>query len=73
MTPETMKQWEDRLGPEKVRRAIDLVRSHGWKAEDTPPTWVWAEAFHQVESGKEAWGSVRPASLGEAIFGMKFF
>jgi len=73
MTPESMKAWEDRLGPEKVRRAIDLVRSHGWKPEDTPPTYVWAEAFHQVETGKEVWGAARPPSLCESLFGMKFF
>lgn len=73
MTPDSMKAWEDRLGPEKVQRAIDLVKSHGWKAGDTPPMWVWAHAFHQVETGAEAWGSAPRPSIGESLFGMKFF
>lgn len=40
LTPESMKEWEERLGPEKVQRAIDLVRSHGWVSGDKPPMWV---------------------------------
>jgi hypothetical protein len=73
MTPEAMKKWEERLGPEKVQRAIRLVRSHGWGPRDFPPTWVWAEAFLQVESGKEVWGSTKPPSLLEGIFGRGIF
>jgi len=72
MTPEALRKWEDRLGPEKVKRAIDLVYSHGWRPGDTPPTWVWAEAFRQVERGEEVFGS-NPPSIQEALFGMKLF
>lgn len=72
MSPEGMKQWEDRLGPEKVQRATALVRSHGWKTGDTPPAWVWAEAFAQVETGHEVWGSTRP-SIVETVLGLKLF
>lgn len=73
-TPESMKAWEERLGPDKMKRVFDLMRSHGWKSGDNPPMWMWAEAFRQVESGEEIWGGAATVpSLQESIFGFKLF
>lgn len=75
MPPENMKSWEDRLGPEKVQRAISLVYSQGWRPGDNPPMWVWADAFMQVErgGGEGIRRNAIPPNLREAIFLSKIF
>jgi hypothetical protein len=32
LTPESMREWEERLGPEKVKLACDILCSHGWRS-----------------------------------------
>lgn len=50
LTPEILRQQEDRLGPEKVQRAIDYVHALGWT--DSPPMWVWQQVYSMIESNQ---------------------
>jgi hypothetical protein len=79
---EQLREWEERMGPEKVQRAMAIVYSHGWRKEDTPPNWVWAEAYAMVDGIiPEQWGNSMHThsfarsepSLQERIFGFKLF
>ena len=52
MTADELREWEVRLGPEKVKRAIDIVRAAGWQNEP-PPNFIWAQVFAEVEAEGE--------------------
>ena len=70
MTPETMREWEERLGPEKVQLAFSILRSHGWRPEDRPPMWVWAQAYSMAEGSQPVqWGGARSPGLLYGLFG----
>lgn len=49
ITPEYMRAWEERLGPEKMQRAISIAQLNGWQHGSNPPMWVWAQIYLQVE------------------------
>ncbi len=68
-----LREWEERLGPEKVERAVKIVRSHGWGPGSTPPAYVWREAYAMVDGSiPEQWGNSSP-SVSESILGFKLF
>ncbi|MFA5952258.1 MAG: hypothetical protein WC807_18475 [Hyphomicrobium sp.] len=73
LSPERMRAWEQRLGPDKVSKAMDIMRSHGWTSNDNPPIWAWAEVYRMVEGTQpEVWGSKSPSEQ-EGILGFKLF
>lgn len=73
LTAESMRAWEQRLGPENVSRAMALMRSHGWTSNDNPPIWAWAEAYRMVEGTQpEVWGG-KSASDPNELLGFKLF
>jgi len=49
LTVEYMREWEDRLGPERVRLANSYLAANGWPPLSAPPIWVWAMAFREAE------------------------
>jgi hypothetical protein len=64
LTPESMREWEERLGPEKVKLACDILRSHGWRPDDRPPMWVWQEAYLMAEGRRPIqWGTWHGVSI----------
>lgn len=70
LTPESMREWEERIGPEKVELAFSILRSHGWRPEDRPPMWVWAEAYRMAEGLQPVqWGSSREPGLFDRLLG----
>ena len=72
LTPECMRKWEDRLGPEKMQTALALARSHGWRGD--APTWIWAQFFLMAEGKLPiSWGPHRPQTLSESVLGFKLF
>lgn len=40
-----LREWEERMTPDQVRHAINIVLANGWPAGSSPPDYVWAEAF----------------------------
>lgn len=50
LTPESLREWERRLGPELVAQAMDYVESLGWPRGGNPPLYVWAAAFMEIEN-----------------------
>lgn len=52
LTAEYMREWEARLGREKVAKAVDYMRANGWQHGDAIPMWCWAEAYRLIESGQ---------------------
>jgi hypothetical protein len=73
LTPESLHEWEEKLGPEKVQLACDLLRSWGWHSDDRPPLWVWQEAYLMVDGRiPMAWGDKSPR-LDEKLLGFKLF
>ena len=74
LTPEHMRAWEDRLGPDKVELAMALARSHGWHSGDDVPMWVWAQFYRMAEGSQPIeWGTSAPQRLDESLLGMRLF
>lgn len=73
LTPAKLREWEDRIGPEKVQTAIAILRSWGWGPDSAPPLWVYQQAYLMVEGRiPTVWGD-KSQRLDEQLLGFKLF